>query len=203
METARVIFDCKTHDTLAVTARSGLTYCFNCTVEEHQTKAFNLAVRFMGDLALAEDATQEAFVSACRAFSSFRGENLKGWLFRIVANSCRDMLRGRRSRPSVPLDEMILNPSSEPVSREESPEDYAQRRELGSLIKRGMDTLPQDQRLAMTLIDIQGMSYEEASQTMGCSLGTVKSRLSRARSAMRDFLQDHRELIPREFRQDE
>ena len=188
METATGNFDCKTHDTLAVTARAGQTYCFNCIVEEHQTKAFNLAVHFLGDPALAEDATQEAFVSAYRAFSSFRGENLKAWLLRIVANTCRDMLRRSHSRPSVPLDEMILNPSSEPVSKKESPEDYVQRRELGRLIKRGMDTLPQEQRLAMTLIHIQGMSYEETSQTMICSLGTVKSHLSRARSAMRFFL---------------
>ena len=196
-------FDCKTHITLAVEARSGQTYCFNCIVEEHQTHAFNLAAHMLSDWALAEDATQEAFLSAYRAFGNFRGENLKAWLLRIVGNTCRDMLRARRSRPSVPLEEIVLNPSSEPVSKEESPEDYAQRRELGRLIQQGMATLPQEQRLAMTLRDIQGMNYEEAGQGMGCSLGTVKSRLSRARAAMRDFLLAHGELIPKEFRQEE
>ena len=184
-------------------ARSGQTYCFNCIVEEHQTQAFNLAVHLLGDRALAEDATQEAFFSAYRAFSSFRGENLKGWLLRIVANTCRDMLRARRSRPSVPLEEMVLDPSSEPVSGEESPKDYAQRRELGRLIHQGMSTLSQEQRFVLSLVDIQGMSYEQAAQATECSVGTVKSRLSRARAALRDFLRPHRELLPREFRHDE
>jgi len=195
-------FDCKTHVPLAVVARSGQTYCFNCIVEEHQTQVFNLALHMLSDWALAEDATQEAFLSAFQSFQDFRGKSLRAWLLSIIANTCRDMLRTRKRRPSVPLEEIALKDPSQPVSRKESPEDYALRRELGRLIQQGIAILPQEQRLALVLIDIDGMSYEEAAQAMRCSLGTVKSRLSRARVRMRDFLRPHGELLPHELRQD-
>ena len=192
---------------MPVKDRAGREYCYNCVIEEHQAQAHNLALRMMGDWATAEDATQEAFLSGYRAFGGFRGDNLKSWLLRIVANACRDMLRARKSRPSVSLDFSPLNPeSSEPPidlpSSDESPEDYAVRRELGRTIQEGLQSLSEERRLPAVLIDVQGFSYEEAAQIMNCSLGTVKSRLSRARGELRDFLKGHRELLPGQFRQD-
>ena len=88
-------------------------------------------------------------------------------------------------------------------SDQESPEGYAERRELGRAIGAGLHSLPEEQRLAVTLVDVQGMSYEEASLAMGCSLGMVKSRISRGRGALRDFLRSTGELLPAQFRQDE
>lgn len=200
-----------THSPLPVQDRSGQSQCFNCIIETFQSQAYNLARRMLSDWALAEDAVQESMVSGYRAFHQFRGDNLKAWLMRIVANTCRDMLRSSKSRPTVPLDPLPpddMEASSVPSavnlpSREESPEDYAERRELNRTIQGGLDALPQDQRMSLLLVDVQGMSYEEAAQVMGCSLGTVKSRISRGRRGLRDTLCGAGELLPSRFRQDE
>ena len=208
MATEPLLSECQstTHLRLPVADHTGRQYCFNCTIEEVQSQGYNLALRVMLDRQLAEDALQEAFLSAYRAFSGFRGGNLRGWLLRIVANSCKDMLRSRRARPSVSLDAMVLDPqdpesaSVEFPSTEESPEEYALRRELGSAIQAGLQRLNDEQRMAVTLVDVQGLSYEEASQAMTCSLGTAKSRVSRGRAQMRDFFRDREELLPGQLR---
>ena len=192
--------------TLPVEDRSGQRHCYNCIIEEHQTQAQNLAVRMLGDWAAAEDATQEAFVSGYRAFRGFRGDNLKSWLLRIAANACRDTLRVRKSRPVVSIGYSPLNPESSDnpsidlTSTEESPEEYALRREMGRAIQDGLQSLSEERRLVVTLVDVQGFSYEEAAQVMNCSLGTVKSRLARGRADLRDLLQRDRELLPQQFR---
>ncbi|HZA22052.1 MAG TPA: sigma-70 family RNA polymerase sigma factor, partial [Dehalococcoidia bacterium] len=155
-------------------------------------------------------AVQESFVSGYRAFPQFRGDNLRAWIMRIVANTCRDMLRSRRARPTVPLDPTPSdpddpNPALSAVdfpSSEESPEDYVERGELRRTIEAGLASLPEERRLALLLVDVQGMSYEETAQIMDCSLGTVKSRVSRGRSELRDFLRATGELLPSQFRQD-
>ncbi|MCH8107614.1 MAG: sigma-70 family RNA polymerase sigma factor [Chloroflexi bacterium] len=211
MVTASQEFHCTTHSPLPVQDRSGQSQCYNCIIESFQSQAYNLARRMLSDWALAEDAVQESMVSGYRAFHQFRGDNLKAWLMRIVANTCRDMLRSRKARPTVPLDPLPpddLEVSSVPSavnlpSREESPEDYAERRELNRTIQGGLDSLPQDQRMSLLLVDVQGMSYEEAALVMGCSLGTVKSRISRGRRGLRDILRGAGELLPSRFRQDE
>ena len=151
---------------------------------------------------------QEAFLSGYQAFGSFRGENLTAWLLRIVANACRDMLRARKARPTVSIDFSPRNPE-EPYSSaidlpspDESPEEYALRRELASAIHQGLQSLPDERRMGVELVDVQGLSYEEAAQVMGSSVGTVKSRLARGRGELRDFLQGNRELLPHQFRHD-
>jgi len=198
-----------THSPLLVQDRNGQTSCFNCVIETYQAQAYNLARRILDDWSLAEDAMQEALVSAYRAFPRFRGDNLAAWLMRIVANRCRDMLRSQRARPALPLDP-LANDSDDPdsipsalniPSADESPEDHAKRGDLNRAIQSGLNTLPQEQRLAVLLVDVQGFSYEEASLSMGCSLGTVKSRVSRGRGALRDYLRQQGELLPSQFRQ--
>ena len=116
------------------------------------------------------------------------------------------MLPARRARPALSLDfsnpETPDVPAFDPPSPDKSPEQHALRLELGTAIQRGLDSLPQERRLAVTLIDVQGLSYEEGANVMNCSLGTVKSRVARGRAEMRDFLRSHRELLPDPFRQD-
>lgn len=195
---------------MLVQDRGGQSSCYNCIIETYQTQAFNLASRMLNDWALAEDAIQEALVSGYRAFPRFRGDNLGAWLMRIVANQCRDMLRSRRARPTLPLDPLPSdaddpNPIASALdipSTEESPEDHAQRGELNRTIQAGLDTLPAEQRLALLLVDVQGFSYQEAGLTMNCSLGTVKSRVSRGRGGLRDYLRNQGELLPSQFRQE-
>ena len=198
------------HANLQVTDQSGQSSCFNCVIETYQTQAYNLARRMLSDWALAEDAVQESFVSAYRAFSRFRGENLTAWMLRIVSNTCRDMLRARKSRPTVALDPLPTGDSDGPQgpsavdlpSTEASPEDRAEQSELRAAIQGCLDTLQEDRRLAVLLVDVHGLSYEEASESMGCSLGTVKSRVSRGRGGMRDCLRQTGELLPSRFRQE-
>ncbi len=198
------------HANLQVTDQAGSLACFNCVIENHQIQAYNLARRMLSDWALAEDAVQESFVSAYRAFSRFRGENLTAWVLRIVSNTCRDMLRSRKARPTLSLDPVPSADGDEPQgpsavdlpSNDASPEDRAEQSELRSAIQDCIDDLQEDRRLAILLVDVHGLSYEEASESIGCSLGTVKSRVSRGRGGLRDCLKQSGELLPSRFRQE-
>ncbi len=187
-------------DELALVTRSqqGDLDAFNNLVLAFQGQAYNLAVRMLGDSASAEDATQDAFISAYRNIGGFRGGNFRAWLLRIVSNACLDHLRAGKRRRTEPLDPLVLDPPS----HEELPEDYAVRQELGEEIRKGLDTLPPDQRLAIILVDMQGLDYEEAAQVMQSNLGTVKSRLSRGRARLRDHLRTRPELLPASIRLD-
>ncbi len=179
--------------------RGDLT-AFNELVERCQGQVFNLALRMLGSEAWAADAAQETFISAYRAMKGFRGGSFRSWILRIAANATRDLLRAAKSRKADSLEALEQESGSLPPSREESPEEYALRAELAAEIQRSLDSLSPDQRLALVLIDIQGFSYEEAAQVTGASLGTVKSRLSRARHEMRDLLRARSELLPNQFR---
>ena len=198
------------HAPLPVQDRAGGGYCFNCIVETHQAAAYNLACRILNDRFLAEDAVQESFLSGYRAFGQFRGDNLRAWLMRIVANACRDSRRYHRSRPTVSLDPLPTDSDTDPApspaatlpSGEESPEDRAERGELRRAIEDGLSRLSEERRAALALVDIQGFSYEEAATILNCSLGTVKSRISRGRREMRDYLRAAGELLPSRFRQE-
>jgi RNA polymerase sigma-70 factor (ECF subfamily) len=157
---------------------------FNELVRRYQKMAYNLAFRMLGDSQAAEDATQEAFFSAWKNIRRFRGGSFKAWVLQITANACRDQMRRVKRRPVVALETLPYDPPS--VSAE-SPEDYAIRRELGEHVQRGLTTLSHEQRMAVILCDIQGLSYGEVAEVMECSLGTVKSRLSRGRTQLRDY----------------
>jgi len=195
-------FSCRGHPTLVVQSGSGERYCFNCIVEAFQRQMYNLVARMLDDWAAAEDVTQEALISAYRAFPRFRGGNLRSWLMRIAGNAARDLLRARKARPSLSLDSPERGYLEPPAAPAEGPEEHALRGELRQAIEEGLAALPPEQRMAVVLVDVQGFSYEEASQTMGASLGTVKSRISRGRAALRDSLRARGELLPSIFRQD-
>lgn len=185
---------------LALVTRSqqGDLDAFNNLVLAFQGQAYNLALRMLGDSASAEDAAQDAFISAYRNIGGFRGGNFRAWLLRIVSNACLDQLRASKRHRTEPLDPLVLDPPG----HEELPEDYALRQELGEEIRKGLDTLPPDQRLAVILVDMQGLDYEEAAQVTQSTLGTVKSRLARGRARLRDHLRARPELLPASIRLD-
>jgi RNA polymerase sigma-70 factor (ECF subfamily) len=191
------------HEDAELVSRSkqGDLQAFNLIVERYQAQVYNLAARILGDLTSAEDVAQDTFISAHRAMGQFRGGSLRAWLLRIAANRSRDFIRASRRRPEQSLDQALLNPRFSVRSREPSPEQAAISGELGAEIQRAILSLPMDQRTTMVLVDVQGLSYEEASEATGAAIGTVKSRLSRARSGLRDFLLRNRELLPEQFRQ--
>jgi RNA polymerase sigma-70 factor (ECF subfamily) len=187
---------------LVASARRGDSQAFNKLVLTYQTLAYNVAYRTLHDQDAAADATQQAFISAFRALPSFRGGSFKAWLLRIVTNACYDQLRRAKRRPASSLDDMLVDPDHSLLLADEteSPEDYVLRQDLGRAIQNGLDELPPAQRVTVVLSDIQGLSYEEIAQATGVSLGTVKSRLSRGRARLRDWLRSQQELLPKRYR---
>ena len=182
-------------------SKEGDLDAFNEIVARYQRQVFNTAARILGGTSHADDATQETFISAYRAIGNFRGVNLAPWLLRIAKNQCYDMIRSMRRRPADSLEENLANPSFVRAQSGGSAEDETLRSELGAEIQRAILSLPVDQRLVVTLIDVQGFSYEEAAEAAEVSIGTVKSRLSRGRARVRDHLRGLGELLPPEFRQ--
>lgn len=185
---------------LVQSSRKGDLGAFNTLVQVYQRQVYNLCLRMLGSAA-AEDAAQEAFVTAYRRLDSFRGGSFRAWLLRITANICFDELRRRRSRPAASLEAALEAGSPADVaSHAAGPEEEALRRELARHLQQGLTTVPAEQRLAIILRDIHGLSYEELAEALGCSLGTVKSRIARGRARMREYLVARRELLPRRFR---
>jgi RNA polymerase sigma factor (sigma-70 family) len=188
---------------LISSAQRGDVHAFNQLVRKYQRLAYNTAYRMLSNADSAADATQDAFTNAFRAIGKFRGGSFKAWILRIVTNACYDQLRRRQRRPEESLDDLIeieADHTSLMADHAEQPEEYALRQEVGRTIQQGLASLPDDQRTAIILSDIQGFSYDEIAETMGVALGTVKSRISRGRSALRDFLRGQGELLPKAYR---
>jgi RNA polymerase sigma-70 factor (ECF subfamily) len=177
-------------------AQRGDVMAFNELVLTYQTTVFNVALRTLGHPEDAADATQETFLSAYRAIEEFRGGSFKAWLLRIAVNTCYDVLRRRQRRPSTSLEVVLEETGDTPhlADRQVGPERAALGAETVAVIEKALQTLPDDQRTIVVLCDVQGLSYEEAADIEGIALGTVKSRLSRARARLRQFLVDHGEL---------
>lgn len=188
-------------------ALGGDLNAFNALVLAHQAVAYNLAYRILGDSAQAEDATQEAFLSAYRKLRSYRGGSFRAWVLRIVTNASYDELRRRKRRPALSLEGMGENPDGpdDPgeflaPSGEEGPEQAAERSELARALTRCLENLPVEFRAVAVLVDVQGFDYAEAAAVVNKPVGTVKSRLARARARLRDCLDSHRELLPSRVR---
>ena len=186
-------------------AQHGDLEAFNRLVLAYQDALYNTALRILGDGALAADATQEAFISAFRGLNGYRGGSFKAWLMRTVTNACYDELRRQKRRPSVPLE-----PANDDDEEIESPrwladgsmsvEEKFEAEELEHAIQHCLEDLPADFRTVVVLADIQGMDYAEVAVAARVPLGTIKSRLARARLRLRECLQGFWELLPAAFR---
>ena len=189
-------------ESLIARAQKGDVSAYNRLVLHYQDTVYNVAYRIMNDPASADDATQEAFISAYKAIRQFRGGSFKSWLLRIVTNSCYDELRRRKRRPQSSLDEITEEVESPSFLADDSstPEEMRQQVELVDAVQRCLDDLPDDQRVAAVLCDVEGREYQEIAEILSISLGTVKSRISRARSKLRDCLQGFGELLPAQYR---
>ena len=184
-------------------AQQGSISAFNQLVMAYQGTAFNVAYRVIGDGEAAADACQDAFVKAYKAINQFRGGSFKSWLLRIVTNTCYDQIRYKSRRPANSLEDLTENPGAESfklVNGSERPEERVLRGELNDLLQVGISPLPEDQRVVLVLNDVQGFSYQEIAEIIDQPLGTVKSRLSRARRRLRDFLLQQQELLPSQYR---
>ncbi len=193
---------------LIQTAQRGDLDSFNTLVLHYQTMVFNTALRILGDDDQAADATQEAFISAFRSINSYRGGSFKAWLMRTVTNACYDELRRQKRRPTTALE-----PETDDGDEIDSPRwladtnmtpaQKAEADELEHAIQHCLEALPTEFRSVVVLADIQGMDYSEVATASRVPLGTVKSRLARARLRLRECLRGFEELLPSAFRLEE
>ena len=183
-------------------AKRGNVQAFNTLILHYQDAAYNFALRMMGDPASAEDATQKAFISAYKALNRFQHGNFKGWLFRIVNNKCLDALRSQKRRPEPSIDELTEENDSPGFLRDESasPEDQMMSGETVDAIQSCLLGLPEAQRSVVVLCDVEGYDYQEIANILDVSLGTIKSRINRARRKLRKCLKGFLELLPTKYR---
>jgi RNA polymerase sigma-70 factor, ECF subfamily len=189
-------------------AQQGDLEAFNTLVLAFQDTVFNTALRILGDDDQAADAAQDAFLSAFRNITAFRGGSFRSWLLRTVTNACYDELRRKKRRPAVPLEpetgdgeEMdsprwLADPSF-------SPEQELEADELEHAIQHCLNALPAEFRTVVVLADIEGLDYSEVAVSVRVPLGTIKSRLARARLRLRECLRGFAELLPSAFRLEE
>ena len=179
-------------------AQQGDVRAFNALVTEHEHVAFNLAYRLLGDREQAADVTQEAFLSAYGAIGRFHEGAFRAWLMRIVANACYDVLRARQRRRETSLDALLDDPEHPHTFEDPSPavEDRAVRSDLMARVQAGLLTLPIEQRTTIVLADVQGFSHDEIARITRVEPGTVKSRLSRGRARLREYLRQQGVLSP-------
>ncbi|HNF33753.1 MAG TPA: sigma-70 family RNA polymerase sigma factor [Anaerolineales bacterium] len=193
---------------LIQTAQNGDLDSFNTLILHYQDRVYNTALRILGDEDQAADAAQEAFISAFRSINSFRGGSFKAWLMRTVTNACYDELRRQKRRPTTPLEpdtadgeEMdsprwLADPNMTPAEKSEADE-------LEHAIQHCLDALPTDFRTVVVMADLQGLDYTEVATAVRVPLGTIKSRLARARLRLRECLRGFEELLPSSFRLEE
>ncbi len=189
-------------------AQKGNLDAFNTLILHYQDSDYNTALRILGDEDQAADAAQEAFISAFKSITSFRGGSFKAWLMRTVTNACYDELRRQKRRPTTPLEpdtddgeEMdsprwLADPGMTPAQKSEADE-------LEHAIQHCLNNLPLEFKTVVVMADIQGMDYTEVATSVRVPLGTIKSRLARARLRLRECLQGFAELLPASYRLEE
>jgi RNA polymerase sigma-70 factor, ECF subfamily len=176
-------------------AASGDLDAFNQLVLRHQNIAYGHAYALLGDAAQADDVAQQSFLNAFQAIHTFRGVSFRSWLLTIVTNSAYDLLRRSQRHPTQPLfpydenDEEVESPAwlADPAS---DVQEIVEQRELSNQIYRALDELPEVYRTVLTLIDLSDMDYMEAAEALRIPIGTVKSRLARARLQMQKKLRN-------------
>jgi RNA polymerase sigma-70 factor (ECF subfamily) len=191
---------------LALAAQKGDLNAFNRLVLLYQEMAYNLAYRILSDADTAEDSTQNAFIAAYNNLKSYRGGSFKAWLLRIVTNQCYDELRRLKRNPSIPLEPLSSDDGEEIESPQwladdsPSPAEVVEKNDLENAIQHCLNDLPDEFKVIVVMVDIEGFDYEEVSNAIQRPLGTVKSRLARARLKLQDCLQSFKELLPSRFR---
>ena len=174
---------------------------FDLLVIKYQQRVAALVARFIYDSAEVQDVTQEAFIKAYRALENFRGESqFYTWLYRIAVNTAKNYLVAKGRRPpgtDIDVDDAVHFEGNSPLKDMENPQNQLSSRQLMEKVNQSIKSLPEDLRVALTLREYDGMSYEEIAEVMGCPVGTVRSRIFRAREAVDEAIQpllDHTEV---------
>ena len=179
-------------------ASGGDPAAFNRLMAQHEKKMYAVALRMFGNREDAQDCLQEAMLRVYRAIGSFKGQSsFSTWLYRITMNTCLDELRRKKNKQSTSLDN-LLEQGWSPSDDEGTPEKHAVRAEMRRELNQAIQELPEDMRSAVVLRDIQGFSYDEIAEALGVNVGTIKSRISRAREKLRGKLKEKPELFDTE-----
>lgn len=181
--------------------QAGDQEAFGLLVSKYQRKLLRLVMRLVRDPAEAEDVAQEAFIKAYRALPNFRGESaFYTWLYRIGVNTAKNWLVSHSRR--MPTMSDITGDDTEGMEEgillrdDETPDRVLMSRQIGETVNAAMDALPDDLRTAISLREIEGLSYEEIAQVMDCPIGTVRSRIFRAREAIAARLRPLLDIAP-------
>jgi RNA polymerase sigma-70 factor (ECF subfamily) len=166
-------------------------------MERYKGRAFGVAVGIVGNGDDALDVVQDSFIKAYYKLKEFRfGSNFYTWFYRLLVNQAIDRWRKSARSAEVPLDESWLSEEDSPpdaFTYPRTPEDLARNRELGDALQRAIASLPEYHRAVIVLREVEGMAYDEIAKTLGCSVGTVMSRLHYARGKLKEALKPHRE----------
>ncbi len=185
---------------LVIACQKGHWEAFESLVARYERKIYSLAFRLSGNAEDANDLAQETFVRLYRSLHTFRGQSaFSTWLYRIATNVCLDELRRRQRHPTISLDTPMETDEGQMdrdvVDLTELPETVYENKELQEVVQRLIAELSEDHRTVLLLRDFESLSYEEIAEILGCQLGTVKSRLNRARAALKDKILLQRELF--------
>lgn len=168
--------------------QAGDQTAFNLLVLKYQHRVLKLVGRFVNDAAEAEDVSQEAFLKAYRALASFRGDSaFYTWLYRIAINTAKNALVSQRRRPvdfNLDLQDPDQYERQAKLREADTPEGVLLTDEIRAVVEEAMEQLPEDLRTAIVLRELEGLSYEEIAEAMDCPVGTVRSRIFRAREAI-------------------
>ena len=176
----------KDENALVEAAQRGELSAFNALISAYQQQAYRIAYRILGDGDSAADAMQDSFIKVYNRIHQFRGGSFKAWLFRVVINTCYDRMRGDRRRRAKLLDgdEILPEHDYRLIDAKPTPHEKAESSELMRMMMTEIRKLPKEQQQVLILCDLEGLAYHEAASVTGSNLGTVKSRLSRARAKM-------------------
>ena len=182
----------QTERELVSRARAGDTAAFEQLMLDNQDRVYTLCLRMTGNREDALDLAQEAFLNAWRGLPSFQGNSsFSTWVYRLASNACIDFLRKRKRRQQGESPHSLDDeeaPLPEPADPRGSPEEELERRELRRAVERGLQALPDHHRQVLVMRELSGMSYQEIGAVLDLDLGTVKSRIARARLALKKFL---------------
>lgn len=181
-------------------AKSGDINAFEKLVEAYQKKIYNICLRMIGNADDAYDLAQEVLIRIYKSINGFKEQSsLSTWVYRITTNVCLDEIRKRKLKRTVSLDQDIRLDDSEIkreiVSDDPPPDELAEKKEIKKTVASAINMLNEEHRTVIVLRDIQGFSYEEIAKITNCPEGTVKSRINRARQALKIILEKKRELI--------
>ncbi len=176
-----------------IAAQNGDIEAFNELVLAYQDRIYNLSARILGDYTLAEDITQNTFLTAYVNLPRFRNGSFRSWLYRIATNACYDELRRYKKHPVFSIEdesssEERFSPLYDFSARSELPETELERHEMGLVVQQALNQLSAQHKAAVILIDQQQFDYQQAAEILSIPVGTLKSRLARARQQLHDIL---------------